>query len=520
MMFIYTLLTTATLAAITSEQASVMDDLKRSCRRVNQSCKGFSQDQADSQCCSDYCHVMSVNKFGKMRGICEQSCNLNGQTCSGKSQKWADAQCCSGSCKVLSVDADLNVYGECQKASCQPLGAACQGRTLGEADSQCCSDRCDYLVWKNGVYYGTCYRSNFNALDGVAAAERTIVNEQSTSAEGAPTPVANPITTPVTNPISTPAGNTITGPASCKRVEQSCKGFSQGEADSQCCSSYCHVMFVNSKSGHMRGLCEESCQLVGNTCSGKSQIKADAKCCSGSCDVLSVDKEGTHFGRCVKPSCQPLGADCQGRTFGEADSQCCSSNCNNFVRKNGVYYGTCDPENVAKKAVVQEKAEEEAVENNPGSCRKNDRPCWGFSQGEADDMCCSEYCHILEWDRDTGKMNGRCEDYCELRGASCSGKSQIKADAKCCSGSCDVEGVDEKGNLYGTCDKATPVCKPVFAKCSGKYINDADAQCCSGNCGKLVFFDGEYHGRCTLFGEDGQSDSKQPASEQNSAGEA
>merc|ERR1711879_563037 len=165
-----------------------------------------------------------------------------------------------------------------------------------------------------------------------------------------------------------------------------------------------------------------------------------------------------------------------------ADSQCCSSNCNNFVRKNGVYYGTCDPENGAKKAVVQEKAEEEAVENNPGSCRKNDRPCWGFSQG----------------------------------------KSQIKADAKCCSGSCDVEGVDEKGNLYGTCDKATPVCKPVFAKCSGKYINDADAQCCSGNCGKLVFFDGEYHGRCTLFGEDGQSDSKQPASEtqQNSAGEA
>jgi len=85
----------------------------------------------------------------------------------------------------------------------------------------------------------------------------------------------------------------------CKRVDERCGGYNQGEADSWCCSGYCHVMDVEDD-GLFVGLCEESCQPLGDVCAGASQYQADAKCCSGSCDVTSVDSRGKHFGMCTK----------------------------------------------------------------------------------------------------------------------------------------------------------------------------------------------------------------------------
>jgi len=500
---------------------------RSTCQRVDQRCTGFSQDQANAQCCSDYCHVMSVDReTGRFFGLCETSCKLVGAACSGASQLRADAECCSGSCNVLSVDGrgnhygqcvsasaaektvkDVNSvedstnscklendscagasqlqadakccsgscdvlsvdahgthYGHCQKPACQPLGETCEGRSFGEADSQCCSGNCNHLVLKGGVYHGHC--------EPESASERSVLDVQ---------PVEE-----------------VT--AECQRTDQRCTGFSQDQANAQCCSDYCHVMSVDGKTGRFHGLCEDSCKLENDSCSGASKLQADAKCCSGSCDVQSVDGHGTHYGHCQKSTCQPLAATCQGRSFGEADAQCCSGNCNNFVKdKDGVYHGYCFSEKVVKQAVVEKSvvAAYEASTDDEESCKRNDKKCRGYSQGEADSKCCSGYCNVLEVDEETGKFRGFCEESCKLENDQCYGKSQLKADAKCCSGSCDVKSVDDKGTHYGICAKDPPTCDLDGGSCTGASKLQADAKCCSGRCDVfLVDAHGTHEGIC------------------------
>merc|ERR1719336_3388799 len=230
-----------------------------------------------------------------MTGVCEESCQLVGHECTGSSQYQADAQCCSGLCDVRSVDARGTHFGSC-KASCQPLRATCQGTSFDQADSQCCTGNCDFLTLKDGVYHGHCYAASA-AAKTVQGGEKALEETSST--------------------------------ASCKRNTKSCSGWSQDLANSQCCSAYCHVMAVDTKTGFMTGVCEESCKLVTQECTGSSQYQADAQCCSGLCDVLSVDARGTHFGTCALPisnedasfPCRPVTAPCSGKYINDADDQ-------------------------------------------------------------------------------------------------------------------------------------------------------------------------------------------------------
>jgi len=284
--------------------------------------------------------------------------------------------------------------------------------------------------------------------------------------------------------------------ASCQPENERCTGISQGQADVQCCSEHCNIWTRDWDTGNMIGLCatsSASCRKWDQPCSGTSSWEADGLCCSSYCHVTSVDGATGQMKGLCQPTCKWEGDSCSGESQYKANKDCCSGNCKVLsVDKEGTHSGTC--------ATARD-------------CKLDGAFCTGHTYSEANAKCCSGRCYVRGVDRYEGYY-GTCmakRDYpnCKLIGQSCFGKSQYKADA-------------QKGNLYGTCERATPDCKPITAACSGKYINDADAQCCSGNCGNLVFLNGEFNGRCTLFAEDGHPKSKQPAiqSPQNSAGEA
>jgi len=499
----------------TSEAKPADQAVKSSCRQVNQACAGYSQKASDSECCSGYCHLMTVDhNTGHMQGLCEEECHLNNEDCFGLSQYQADAQCCSGKCHVLSVDAMGGRHGTCQAPppSCQPVTASCAGKTFADADAQCCSKNCNDLNLVDGVYYGTCL---------LAKEERRL--------EGA------------SEEAQAPAEQADAAQHHCKQVNQACSGYSQKAGNGQCCSGYCHLMTVDHSTGFMQGLCEEQCYLVNHDCFGNSQYEANGQCCSGYCHVLSVDAEGGRHGQCKQsapapeptpeptPSCQPVYEACAGKTFGDADAQCCSGNCNDLTLRNGVYYGTCllDKEERRLEGASEEaQAPAEQADATQHHCKQVNQACSGYSQDQGNGQCCSGYCHLMTVDQRTGFMQGLCEEQCYLDNHGCFGFSDYEANGQCCSGYCNVLSVDTDGGRHGRCQRSpstptpepTPRCQPVYEACAGKTFAAADAQCCSGNCNDLTLRDGVYYGTCVLDKEErrleGASEEAQAPAEQ------
>jgi len=363
------------------------------CYLVNEPCFGNSQYEADAQCCSGSCDVLSIDSDGGHHGMCQRNapapesnpvtapvtapvtnpigaehhCQRNTQPCSGFSQDQGNAQCCSGYCHLMNVDESTGfMQGLCEE-QCFLNDQGCFGYSTYEADAQCCSGHCDVLsIDSDGGHFGKCQRKPTPAPApcqtlGAACSGTTFkeADDQCCSGDCDNLVLRNGVyhgtcilegeaTAPVTAPLSNPVVAPVQG--RCKRENKFCSGFSQDQGNAKCCSGYCHLMKVNEHTGFMTGLCKQQCYLAGQSCSGNSQYEANADCCSGSCDVLSIDSDGGHHGVCrrapvpspTRSTCQALGESCEGDSFAAADSQCCSGNCNNLTVFGDVLVGTCD----------------------------------------------------------------------------------------------------------------------------------------------------------------------------------
>jgi len=420
-------------------------------------------------------------KTGFMTGLCEEQCFLENHSCGGKSQLEADAQCCSGSCDVLSVDASGDRFGRCSKTrsgaavngvkmavaaavgklttSCKRVNRGCSGYSQDAGNAQCCSGYCHVMDVnrQTGFMTGLCEEQCFLENHGCGGKSQYEANAQccsgfcdvtSTAADGHLYGICSR-TSSGTEATDLKKADETEAVKSCKKVTRACSGWSQDAGNAQCCSGYCHLMDVDPNTGFMTGLCENQCYLVGQSCGGTSKYQADAECCTGKCDVRSVDAQGYQFGTCVKSG--------------------------------------------ASKPV-----EEAQVES---SCKRVNRKCSGYSQDAGNSQCCSGYCHVMDVDPKTGFMTGLCEEQCFLENQGCFGKSQYEADAQCCSAHCRVKSVDADGGLHGICSRASPAptppaCRPLGDSCEGRTFGDADRQCCSGNCNNLTLIHGVYYGTC------------------------
>jgi len=369
------------------------------CFLNGQGCKGHGQYQADAQCCSGHCDVLSVDGDGVYFGHCAAkladkdddesapapaanpadqvvnpisalSCTVNTQACYGYSQDWANDHCCSGYCHVMDVDRETGfMTGVCEE-QCFLNGQDCRGSSYYEADAECCSGYCNvYSEDASGEKYGKCQRKRTGKVSG----------------ESAPAPATNPLDS-VADPVTAPVQR------QCKSNNKYCSGYTQDQGNDRCCSGYCHLMDVNEQTGFMTGLCKEQCYLVGQSCSGNSAYQANADCCSGICDIKSIDADGGRHGVCIKKptpapapqKCKAVGRSCAGATLSAADSKCCSGNCNHLTYVDGIFYGTCER-----------------------ACQPIRAGCSGYSHSEANSMCCSGRCGIISTAED-GHMWGRC----------------------------------------------------------------------------------------------------------------
>merc|ERR1719219_465985 len=95
---LYFFTSTAFAAVLNNGNSEYESTAPRPCRKVEQECSGYTQDEGNAECCSGYCHMMKFDRdSGYMWGLCEEQCYLNGQGCFGQTQYEADAECCSGS---------------------------------------------------------------------------------------------------------------------------------------------------------------------------------------------------------------------------------------------------------------------------------------------------------------------------------------------------------------------------------------------------------------------------------------
>jgi len=320
-----------------------------SCKRVDQVCTGFSQAEVDATCCLGYCHVMTVDEFtGELRGYCEKFCKLNGRDCKGTSQERANAKCCSGFCEVIGVDDE-------------------------------------------GVSFGTCMNVQTSEANGAVPVPPSGVSSAADNMVPAPAAsLPSGVRSPADNLVPAQVQAQTQRTLSCTPVDQVCAGFSQGQADFECCSGYCHVMTVDKFTGRLGGFCEEDCKLNGQACKGASQVTANAKCCSGFCEVAGVDEEGDRFGTC-KP-----------RLYATSEA---------IIVKESLPSGVSSAADNMVSAPVRAPADNLVPVSS--SCVAEKGSCYGNSFNEADAMCCGDMiCTITSLDYDA---NPPLKGYCNSR---------------------------------------------------------------------------------------------------------